>query len=47
MGQLSNMTTSNVIRTLSEFKRDKLIDIKGRKIRIIGKEKLIHLSEFD
>jgi CRP-like cAMP-binding protein len=46
IAQLSNMTTSNVIRTLSEFKRDKLIDTNDRKIRIIGKETLIHLSEF-
>lgn len=47
MAQLSNMTTSNVIRNLSEFKRNKLIDIKGRKIKIIEKEKLINFSEFD
>jgi len=46
MAHLSNMTTSNVIRTLSEFKRDKLIEINGRKFRIIGKQPLIHLSEF-
>ena len=47
MAQLSNMTTSNVIRTLSEFKRNKQIDIKGRKIRIIDKDALINFSEFD
>jgi len=47
MAQLSNMTTSNVIRTISEFKFNKLIDIKERKIKIISMEKLIHLSEFD
>lgn len=47
MAHLSNMTTSNVIRTLSEFKRDKLIEINGRKFKIIGKQALIHLSEFD
>lgn len=47
MAQLSNMTTSNVIRALSEFKRNKLIDIRGRKIKIIGKETLTNISEFD
>lgn len=47
MAQLSNMTTSNVIRTLSEFKRNKLIELKGRKIKIIGKESLTNISEFD
>lgn len=47
MAQLSNMTTSNVIRTLSEFKRKKLIDINGRKIKIIEKDSLINFSEFD
>ena len=47
VAQLSNMTTSNAIRTLSEFKRNKLIDIKGRKIKIIEKDKLINFSEFD
>ena len=47
MAHLSNMTTSNVIRTLSEFKRDKLIEINGRKYKIIGKQELFHLSEFD
>jgi len=46
MAQLSNMTTSNVIRTLSVFKLNKLIDFKARKIKIISMEKLIHLSEF-
>lgn len=47
MAQLSNMTTSNVIRTLSELKRKKLIDINGRKIKIIEKDSLINFSEFD
>ena len=47
IAQLSNMTTSNVIRTLSEFKRDKLIDLKDRKIKIIDKKNLFNISNFD
>ena len=47
MAQLSNMTTSNVIRTLSEFKHDSLIEINGRKIKILNKRELIRLSEID
>ena len=47
LAQQSNMTTSNVIRSLSEFKRKKLIDIKGRKIKIIYKETLANISMFD
>ena len=47
MAQLSNMTTSNVIRALSEFKHDNLIEINGRKIKILNKQTLIRLSEIE
>ena len=47
LAQLSNMTTANVIRILAEFKEKGVIDFKGRKIKITGKEKLIQLSEFN
>ena len=47
IAQLSNMTTSNVIRTLSEFKLDKLIDLKDRKIKIIDKKNLFNISTSD
>jgi len=47
MAQLSNMTTPNVIRILSEFKRQGLIDLEGRKIRILNEENLTKISEFE
>lgn len=47
IAQLSNMAPSNVTRTLSEFKRNKLIDFKDRKIKILGKDTLNNISEFD
>lgn len=34
------MTTENVIRTLSEFRKDKIIKINGKEIEIINKAKL-------
>ncbi|MCK5079947.1 MAG: Crp/Fnr family transcriptional regulator, partial [Bacteroidales bacterium] len=39
-------TTENVIRTLSEFRRDGLIKIFGKSIEIIDKEKLQQVSDF-
>jgi CRP-like cAMP-binding protein len=41
---LSNMTTSNAIRTLSTFANEKLIAIDGRKIKIIQEEELRKVS---
>lgn len=38
-------TTENVIRTLSEFRKDKIIKIFGKNIEIIEKEKLRKISE--
>lgn len=40
LANLSNMTTSNAIRTLSLFASEKLIAIDGRKIKIINEEEL-------
>lgn len=40
LASLSNMTTSNAIRTLSNFATERLITIDGRKIKIIDEEKL-------
>lgn len=40
------MTTENVIRTLSEFRRDKIIKIFGKDIRIEDRERLENISEF-
>lgn len=42
---MSNMTTSNAIRTLSAFATDKIIAIDGRKIKLINEEELKRISE--
>jgi CRP-like cAMP-binding protein len=42
---LSNMTTSNAIRTLSNFAAEKIIDIERRKIMIRNPLKLEEISE--
>ena len=44
LANLSNMTTSNAIRTLSQFAAEKLIAIDGRKIKLIDEEKLKKIS---
>ncbi len=44
LANLSNMTTSNAIRTLSQFAVERLITIDGRKIKIIEEEKLKKIS---
>jgi len=45
IANLSNMTTSNAIRTLSTFANEKLISIDGRKIRILDVTKLDRISK--
>ncbi len=45
LANLSNMTTSNAIRTLSNFATEKLIAIDGRKIKIIDEERLKKISK--
>jgi CRP-like cAMP-binding protein len=45
LASLSNMTTSNAIRTLSNFANERLITIDGRKIKIIDEEKLRKISK--
>ena len=45
LANLSNMTTSNAIRTLSNFATEKLIAIDGRKIKIIEEDKLKKISK--
>ena len=44
LANLSNMTTSNAIRTLSHFASERLIAIDGRKIKIIDEEELKKIS---
>jgi len=45
IANLSNMTTSNAIRTLSTFAGEKVIAIDGRKIRILDIHKLEKISK--
>lgn len=45
LANLSNMTTSNAIRTLSQFATEHLIAIDGRKIKIIDEDKLKKISK--
>jgi len=45
LANLSNMTTSNAIRTLSIFANEKLITIDGRKIKIIEEDRLRKISK--
>jgi len=44
LAQLVGTATESLIRTLSEFKSDKLIDIKDGKIKIIQEAKLKNLT---
>ena len=44
IASLSNMTTGNAIRTLSAFAHEGLIEIKGKKIRILEEEELGKIS---
>jgi len=45
LANLSNMTTSNAIRTLSTFVSEKIIAVDGRKIKVIDEEKLRKISK--
>ena len=45
MANLSNMTTSNAIRTLSSFAQEGLISIEGRKIKFINIDELQLISD--
>ncbi len=44
LANLSNMTTSNAIRTLSTFVAEHIIALDGRKIKIINEERLRKIS---
>ena len=46
LANLSNMTTSNAIRTLSTFVTEKLIVVDGRRIKIINEPQLRKISKF-
>lgn len=45
LANLSNMTTSNAIRTLSTFAAEHIIALDGRKIKIIDEERLRKISK--
>lgn len=42
---MSNMTTSNAIRTLSSFAEEKLIVLDGRKVKLLDEDGLREISE--
>ncbi|MCU0379363.1 MAG: Crp/Fnr family transcriptional regulator [Bacteroidales bacterium] len=44
LASLSNMTTSNAIRTLSVFANESVIELEGKKIRIVDPGKLEKIS---
>ena len=44
IANLSNMTTSNAIRTLSTFASENVISLEGRKIKILNLQKLERIS---
>lgn len=46
LANLSNMTTSNAIRTLTAFMSEKLILVDGRRIKILNEPQLRKISKF-
>lgn len=46
LANLSNMTTSNAIRTLSAFVAEKLLIVDGRRIKIVNEAQLRKISKF-
>ncbi|MBQ7632015.1 MAG: Crp/Fnr family transcriptional regulator [Paludibacteraceae bacterium] len=44
LANLSNMTTANAIRTLSEFQQEGLVAVNGRHIQICNLKELEHIS---
>lgn len=46
IGEYIGMTTENVIRTLSEFRKDKIISINGKVIEIRDLDKLKSIAQF-
>lgn len=44
LAALSNMTTSNAIRTLSSLVTDGIIEVEGRRIRVLNFDKLKHIN---
>ena len=44
LANMSNMTTSNAIRTLSQFAQEGLISVDGRKIKLLNEEEVKKIS---
>lgn len=44
LANLSNMTTSNAIRTLSNFAQEGVLELKGKKIKIVNWDEIEHIS---
>jgi CRP-like cAMP-binding protein len=44
LAELTNMATENVVRTLKEFNNKGLIELSGKRIKILDFEKLNELS---
>ncbi|MBR6017808.1 MAG: Crp/Fnr family transcriptional regulator [Paludibacteraceae bacterium] len=44
LANMSNMTTNNAIRTLSQFAQEGLVSVDGRKIKVLDEEGLKHIS---
>jgi CRP-like cAMP-binding protein len=44
LANMSNMTTSNAIRTLSQFASEGLIGLDGRKIKVLDESELTRIS---
>ena len=45
LADLSNMTTSNAIRTLSAFSSENILEVNGRKIKILDENQLKKISK--
>ena len=45
LASMSNMSTSNAIRTLSAFAQEGLVEIVGKRIKVLDGEKLEDISE--
>jgi CRP/FNR family transcriptional regulator len=46
LAELTGLTSESVIRILSKFKSDQVIEIEGKVFKIINKEKLQQISEY-
>ena len=44
LANMSNMTTSNAIRTFSQFAQEGLVSVDGRKIKLLNEEEIKHIS---